>query len=923
MTAARWYRVLLVLFPAPIRTRHGDDMAQLFADRCREAGTGVSWPRRSVRLAGLWLAAIRDAIQHGLLARTSPGRRNKPVPEAPAGSPVPPDREPPGASLLYDLRLAARGLRASPGFTAVALTSLALGIGAGTAIFTLINVVVLRPLPVETPERLVQVSAPGGSFETTRLTNPMWEAVRDREEIFDGAFAFTDTYFRVGDPLGADRRLGAWVSGESFSTLGLSPAAGRLFGPADDQRGCTGLAVLGHGYWQQTYGGNPDAVGDGIILNGKSFEIIGVAPQGFGGMTLEWVTDIYVPLCAEAYVYGDRSSLDARRTWNFRAVGRMRPGDSLQDVATALAALTPAVLADSVPLDWETNRQDQFMQRRLVATPAATGFSGVREQYRRSLFVLLAAVGVVLLVVCTNLANLSLARTARRRREIAMRVALGARRTRLLQQFLVESLLLAGIGAAAGVALAHRAGAFLVALITPTGSTYALDLTPDLRVLLFVSTVAAGTGVLFGVAPAIHASRVQPHDAMKGSPGGAGLRPAWLLGGGLVAAQVTLSMVLLSGMGLLAGTFWHLETLDPGFARDRVLVVEVDIRRAELTDEQRRATFLSLRRALEDLPEVDAASFAEVTPVSGNWVTEHTIAEGFRSLLDEDVEVFTHRVGPGYFASMGAPVLRGRDFDDGDTDGAEPVAIVSESMARRVFGTVDVVGRRFHRRLTDNEVSGLFQVVGVVRDAKYRSLRDESVATVYFASPQQPVRWWGSQLAFHVVAAPGTGDVSEALQNAIERNTPRSEVEIRPLSAVLSASLSRERLLALISVFFGGLALFLAVIGLYGVMAFNVSRRVREIGVRLALGASREGVFGLVLRQAARPVSVGVVAGVLGGLAAARTLESLLYGVSASDPRVFAATAAVLVLAAVTSAALPARRAATTDPAVVLRQDAD
>jgi predicted permease len=876
----------------------------------------VSRTRGAGRVAALWLLAIRDAATHGLLARVAGSPRSSMF----AGG-AREARESLAGGLVYDLRHAARDLGAAKGFTAVALISIALGIGAATAIFTLVNAVVLRPLPVAAPRQLVQVTTTGPGVGTDRLSNPQWEALRERQETFDGILATGDFYFDVDAEGDSERIRGAWVSGGFFSTLGLVPAAGRLIDQADDQRGCPAIAVLGHGTWQRRYGGGAAAIGDTISLDGHPFEIVGVVQPEFTGMTVESATDVYAPLCAEPIVRGIYSTLDARNTFSLRIVARMRPGARIEQAGAELASLGTAILSETVPPRWSPEQQGEYLDRTIQVQPAATGFSGLRNRYQRSLFVLLAAVGVVMLVVCSNLANLLLARAARRRREVAMRVALGATGRRLLQQFLTESLLLTGIGAAGGFVVAHWTSRALVLLITPRDLPISLDLTPDLPVLAFTAALAVVAGVLFGLAPAVHALRVDSYAALRGGGTAAAGAPSLLAGGSLVTAQVALSLVLLTGAALLVSTFWRLETLDTGFARDRVLLVEADLGGTGLEDEARRQAFLELRERLEALPGVQAASFAELTPVSGNSVSDFVVAAGFESLLDEDVEVYIHRVGDGYFASMGAPVIAGRDFDAGDVPESEGVAVVSESMARLLFGDLDVIGRRFHRRLNDTEVSPPFRVVGLVRDAKYRSLRESETLTAYFALLQEAARVWGSSLTFQVLPEAEEPPPATAVRAAVEGIAEGARAETSMLSEHLSASLAQERLLAMISGFFGSLALFLAVIGLYGVMSFNVSRRFQEIGVRLALGATEGGVFALVLRQAARPVAVGLVLGSAGSLAAARTIASSLYGMGPYDPSALAVSAAVLAGAAMASAAIPARRAARLDPAVVLRRE--
>ncbi|HVS63244.1 MAG TPA: ABC transporter permease [Thermoanaerobaculia bacterium] len=912
------YRLLLLLFPAALRERHGNEMARLLADRCRDARRGVSRPRGALRVAGLWILAIRDAVHHGLVARLE--ARRPPAKTSRRSAFRGGSSEGFGAARWHDLRHAARGLGRSAGFTAVALATLALGIGASTTIFTLVNALILRPLAVAEPGRLTQVTIAGTGVDTDRFTNPQWEALRDRQSAFEGVFATADVYLGTGpeDDVGRERVRGAWVSGGFFSTLGLRPSAGRLLGAGDDVRGCPAVAVVGHGYWRHRAGADPEIVGRAIRLEGHPFEIVGVVEPGFAGMTVEAATDVYLPLCAEAIVRGEHSTLDARNTWILQVVGRRPQGAGLSETRAALEPVVTGVLADTVPRGWEGDRRAGYLSGTVELEAAASGFSPLRARYRRALLVLLGGVGAVLLVVCGNLANLLLARTSRRRGEIAMRIALGASGRRLLAQSLTESLLLAVLGAIAGLIVARWTSDLLVALISTPDAPVTLDVAPDHRVLLFATALAIATGLLFGVAPALHARRVSPQAAIKGT-GEAG-RPASLRTGGvLVALQVTFSLVLLTGATLLVGTFWRLATLDPGFDRERVILADTEILVPGLEPEQQRQAFLDLLERLRATPGVQAASFAELTPLEGFSITEFVVRAGFESLLDEDAEVFLHRVGDDYFAAMGAAVLDGRGIDATDGPGSEPVAVLSESAARLVFGDAGVVGRSLHLRLGEHEVSEPIRVVGVVRDAKLRSLRDENTATIYTALRQQPPFFWGSTLTFQVLPEIGVRSLEPAIHAVLEDGPMRTRAQTTLLSDRLSASVARERLLALIATFFASLTLFLAVVGLYGVMSFHVSRRLHEIGIRMALGAGESGVFALVLRQAARPVLFGVVLGALGSLAAVRAIASLLYGVSPHDVRVLVASAALLTGGALASAALPARRASRADPAVVLR----
>jgi predicted permease len=835
-------------------------------------------------------------------------------------------------SLGADLRYALRSLRASPGFAAAAILSLGLAIGANTAIFTLIDAVMLRSLPVERPEELVRVTTParsGGLGEGgDNFTNPLWEALRDRQDVFAGAFATADERFDLAG--GGESRpvAGAWVSGGYFSTLGVRPAAGRLVAPADDYRGCPPVAVVGHAFWRSAYGGSPDAVGRTLSLNGHPFEVIGVAAAGFSGVQVGRAAEVYVPLCAMPIVQGGHDPLDERGTWFLYIFGRLRPGTTAEDAGRRLAALAPAVFGATVPDDWPTEAREDYRRTTLAAVPAANGYSGVRSQYRDALVALMAAVGLVLLIGCANVANLLLARASSRRHEVAVRLAIGAGRGRLVRQLLTESLLLSLLGAAVGLLLAGAATRLLGRYLPMRGEAAVrgeavwLDLSVDGRVLAFTLLVATGTAVLFGLVPAWRSARVDPRGAMKSSDrsvveGHSGFG----VGKALVVGQIALSLVLVVGAGLLLGTFRHLAALDPGFEPGGVLLASVDMDNAGIPEEGIPRVKREILERLRATPGVESASASVFTPLSGGGWNGTVEVEGYTPTGPRDAEVFFNGVSDGFFATLDAALLAGRDFGRGDVAQSQPVAIVNEAFVEKFFAGANPVGRRvtIEGRMTGDGDRTL-HVVGVVRDTPYRSMRDAGEPLVFVPLGQLdgPDRPW---LELELRGRGTAGSLARTVTAALGQVNGSFSIRYRTLEAQMDASLARERLLAMLSSLFGGLALLLAVVGLYGTMAYSVARRRNEIGIRIALGAAGARVMRLVLGEGAWLVGTGLLLGGAVALAATRWVAPFLFGVAPADPATWAVSALALAAVSVAACALPAWRAARLDPNAVLRAE--
>jgi len=818
--------------------------------------------------------------------------------------------------VLQDVRYALRALRSSPGLSAVAILSLALGIGANTAIFSLIDAVILKTLPVSHPEELVELrmkTQDGLSF-----TNPVWERIRDRQDVFSGAFA--NSPGRLNLAVGGEVRNAntSWVSGDFFRALGVNPLLGRTIAKADDKRGCPVIGVLSYDFWQREYGGAADVFERRLTLNSHPVRIVGVAPPGFTGVQVGEAVQIYLPLCAEGTVISENSALDKRaNTWLW-IFARLKPGIGEQLALARMNTLAPQIFADTLPPNFPPDAQKDYLNQRFDLLPGAHGYSNVRRDYKAALYTLMAAVGMVLLIACANVANLLISRAAVRRREIAIRMAIGASRARLIRQLLTESLLLSSMGAVLGVLFAHWASRMLVHFLSTSNFAVVLDLSIDIRVLAFTTAVAIATGILFGLAPAWQGTRVDPHAAMKAHARGVVESQAgFSLGKVLVAGQVALSLVLLIGAGLMLKTFAKLATVDTGFDKNRVLLIRVDPRYASVPLDRRLLLYQELQQRLAAVPGVRSASFADITPVSGSFSSQVVHVDGYIAKSRGDSVVWINSISPGFFATMETPFLAGRDFDAHDTLQAPPVAVVNESMARKFFGSPrEALGKTYRQGW--NQVSSPIRIVGVVKDAKYRSLRADAEAIAYYPMSQLPPMRWAN---FLLRAGGPAASLMPGVKAAVDEVNHDITLQFRTLSDQLDESLGRERLLAMLSGFFGALALALAVIGLYGVMSYNVARRRNEIGIRMALGAEQARVLRMVLSEVALLIVAGLGLGLAVAVSFTRLLAGFLYRLEPNDPTTLVAACVVLAVSAVVAGLLPARRAANLDPMTALREE--
>ncbi len=826
-------------------------------------------------------------------------------------------------SLLQDIRYALRTLRNSPAFTAIAILTLALGIGANTAIFSLIDTVVLRMLPVQNPQELVQLSrldpARGGNGDLY-FTNAIWEQVRDHQDLFSSALAWSTERFDLAQGGAVQNANGIVVSGDFFNALGVRPAAGRLLTIADDQRGCPSLAVISYGFWEDHFAGASSALGNTLSLNHHPFQIVGVSSPGFYGLDVGNKFDIAIPICSASVFDGKESRLDARSWWWLAIMGRVKPGVSPQQLKARLAVFSPTVFAGAVPSDWDPDDQKKFRSWSLLSTPAATGTSELRTQFDQPLNVLMAVVSLVLLIACANIASLMFARAVARSKEIAVRKALGASRLRLIRQLLTECLILSSAGALLGFLFARWGAALLVRYLSTTGNNVFLDLSIDARILAFTIAIALFTGILFGVLPAFRSTSVSLTSAMKGSQAqqtdrGLRFRP----GRWIVATQLALSLVLLIVAGLFLHSMLKLATLDIGFDRSNVLLVNSELKSIGIPPEQSLAVYDEIEARLRSLPGVISVGRSVRTPVSNFEWDQQVLLDSPGAPKGDDADAFLNFVSPGYFPTLRTPLLEGRNFSAGDTKSSVRVAIVNETFAKKFFPRTSPIGKYFRTAGPPGKTIPPIQIVGVARDSKYESLREQPVSQAFFPADQIPENEQYANFEIRTNQRPSA--LISLVQDSVAQVNKSIPLDFSSLSQQVDDSLVQERLLATLSAFFGALALLLAMIGLYGALSYLVTQRRTEFGIRLALGAPPVAILRLVLRDVTIVLVAGSLAGIAISLAAIRLLQKLLFGLSPHDPAALLAAVAVLAGVAVVASYLPACRAMRVDPIQSLRYE--
>ena len=811
------------------------------------------------------------------------------------------------------LRGAFRSLVATPAVSGVIVITLALGIGANTAIFSVVNSLLLRTLPVPTPGRLITISsdyALGHGFKAGVGWNyEMWRRFQELPPMFDGALAWTQPTFNLSTSGEQQPARALLVSGDFFRTLGVPPRLGRLLTVEDDVRGGGKdgpVVVVSHRFWQERLKGSPEVLGSKLTLDGAPFTIVGVTPRDFLGVEVGQGFDVAVPLGTDPLIRGPRSILDQKSNYSLLLLVRLKADQSIEAAAAALRSLQPNVLG--VAPDGLATVKPSFLKEPFVAVPAPTGtsdFSRLRVRYQQPLLTLLVLVGVVLLVACVNVASVLLARATSRRFEFGVRLALGAARRQLVSQLLIESVLLSVAGAIVGLVLAGWISRALVAQLSGLDTQLVFNLEPDWRVLGYTALASLATAVLFGTAPAVRATNAPPAIALRASGGARGMSDGHArLTSGLIVVQIAMSVMLVIAAGLLIRTFGHLLSVPLGFDSGRVLVVSVDTAATRVDPAARLPYFQQLADAVARVPGATGVAASIHIPLSAaNQAPVLFKAERVESV-----------VGPGFFGVYGTPLVAGRDFSPADSASAPPVAIVNQAYARKFFLDRNAIGQIADKRL----------IVGIAGNAVFATVRSGARPTIYVPLAQSASIGAPGRTAAYVsvrVADGSPGRLTRDVSAALEAVDPGLSFSFRPLQDYVDASVAQERVVAALAGLFGALALLLAGLGVYGVTSYAVSRRRFELGIRLALGAQRLDVLGLILYRSVTIAMIGVVLGLVGALATARYLNAMLFGIVPLDPLNFALVAAVLLGVAFAAAFFPARRAMQIDPVVALRSE--
>jgi predicted permease len=813
-------------------------------------------------------------------------------------------------SLLTSVfRSAFRSLRATPLVSALAILSLALGIGANTALFSILNGLLLRPLPDRDPGALVQLQ--GGSW-----TYPIWNEIKAREtELFEGALAWGSERFDLA-PGGETQMVdGAYVSGRFFDVLGVAPARGRLLTETDDRPGGGAdgaVAVISHRFWMNHYGAAGDVVGRQVTLQRVPFTIVGVMPRDFSGPDIGRVADVMIPFAVEPRIRGAESALEARSTWWLDIMARTKAGQTVEQATAALRAVQPQVREATMPPQYPAEMQKRYLSEAFTLAPAANGSSPVGDRYEAPLFAMMGVVGLVLFIACANIANLLVARGLAREQELSVRLALGASRWQVAALLLGESMLLAGAGAALGFVFAQWSGPLIVQQFVTWRESVVLDVSPDWRVVGFTTLVTVVTAIIAGVAPALGAAALAPYEVLRTAGRGVIGDRRLTVRGALVVVQIALSITLVAAAGLFLRSLNSLNHAPLGFTPEPLIVADLDLQMSLARPQDRPALLQRMSDAVTALPGVTSGSASMITPTSGRgWNT--MIGEG---PMDRSRMSWMNAVSPGWFGTYGMRLIAGRDFEPSDRAGAEPVAVVNQTFAGRFLKGAPI-GQVIPQGGPGGTVTN-YRVVGLVSDAVYRSPREGMVPTMFVPLAQRDQMFPGASLT--VAASPGQrAAVMRAVAEALRTVDARASFTFRTFDELVGATVVQDRLVAALSGFFGVLALLLAAIGLYGVMSHSVNRRRTEIGIRMALGAEPGSIQRLVLRRVVVLLGAGVAAGLALSLWAAEFVQSMLFQLDAQDPITMVGAAVVLVLVATMAAWIPARRAAGLDPARVLR----
>lgn len=831
-------------------------------------------------------------------------------------------------TLLQDFRYGARVLIKNPGFTIVAVLTLALGLGANTAIFSLTDQILLRLLPVDKPEELVVLRSPGpknGSVwadgdGAASFAYPFYKMLRDKDSVFAGALARFAVSLSVAGEGQTERANGELVSGNYFEVLGVRPAIGQVF-TDDDNRvpGGHPLVVLSHGYWTRHFGADSGILNKTLIVNGLSMTVVGVARAGFNGVQVGQTPDMFIPITMKAQMTPNWDGLNDHRDYWLAIIGRLKPGLLREQAEAAVAPVYSQIIEEELPLlgNLSADSKQRFRDKKLLLDSGSRGRPILQHDTKEPLLVLMGMVGLVLLIACANVANLLMARGAARQREIAIRMAVGAGRMRLVRQFLVESLTLSLIGGAVGLLVAAWTINLLVGSIPDSIGAVGLSANLDFRLLVFTMTLSVVTGLLFGLLPAIKATRLNLEATLReqGSSVSGGIGQVRFRKG-LVVSQVVLTTVLLVGAGLFARSLNNLKQLDLGLRPENLIAFSIAPELNGYSPQRTIALFDQLHQSVGTQPGVESVSESLMAAFTDSNSTSNITVDGYKAQDNEDTHVGQNYIGSNYFSTMGIPLLRGREFGLLETADSPKVAIINEAMSRRYFEGRDPIGSRFAFGAGD-KVRPDIEIVGVVKDSKHATVRDKIGPFVYL--PYSQLKTLGN-ISFYVKTRQDVGSMATGLRREVQRMDANLPVfNLKTLERQIDESLFADKFLTLLSMCFALLAALLASLGLYGVMAYTVTRRTREIGIRMALGATRGVVSWLILREVVVLALIGLVVGLPAAYGLGRLTESLLFGVKASDPLVFIGAGLLLTVATLLGAYLPARKAAGIDPLVALR----
>ena len=829
------------------------------------------------------------------------------------------------SSLWKDVRYSLRQLGNSPAFTFIAILTLALGIGANTAIFQLIDSIRLRSIPVKNPEELATVRIAdrhwgSGQFSSqySQLTFRMWEQIRDRQQGFSQIAVWSNQQFNLATGGEVHYAKALRVSGEFFHVLGVEPLLGRLLGPADDQAGCAiGGANISLAFWQRNFGGDPSIVGKRFTLDGNSFEIVGVTPAGFNGISVGDTFDVAVPICIEPIVSPRNNRLTIRHAWWLASIGRLKPGWTVERANAQIRAVTPAILQETIPPFYDSEGVKKYLEYKLGVFPASTGFSSLRQDSETPLWLLLGISGLVLLIACANLANLMLARAGAREQQITIRLALGATRIRMIRELLSESILLAVAGSICGLFLAFAISRMLIAFLSTGDNQILLDLGTDWRVLGFATGLAVSTTVLFGLVPAFRATRVEPAALLQsGTRGMTSGRERFSLRRILVVSQVAISVLLLMSALLFARSLRNLTTLNIGFQQNGILIANVNFERLHVPEDNYTEYKRQLDNAVRAIPGVESATSAMLVPFGGSSWNDDVITEG----SDKDQGVaWQNYLEPGYFKTIGTPLLAGRDFDDRDTANSAKVAIVNQAFVRKILKGANPLGKQFRIHEPPGKPRPLYEIVGVTGDNKFQDMHEEFLPFMYFPASQQEKPSPDDQIIIR--SSLPLASLMASIKGAISAVNPGIDFEFKVFKTQVHNSLVSDELMASLSGFFGFLAALLAAIGLYGVISYMVVRRTKEIGIRMAIGAKGMDVVGMIMREAGILTVAGLVIGTTLALVSAQVVKSLLYGLKPRDPLTMVLAVVTLTAVAALASFLPAYRASRLDPLKALHYE--